>query len=141
MWDTAKNIVASYIIKKFTGIVFECGPKIQLRCDVILMAHFNCILMQIPFKESKHGNFCTSCFEKKVKWKIRRNDFLSIIFVPFYFQVFLRAGVLSHLDEEREDKLQDQVIRLQAVCRGYLARKQVQKLKVNIFQRERESSS
>merc|ERR1712203_27812 len=44
-------------------------------------------------------------------------------------QVFLRAGVLSHLDGEREDKLRDQVIRFQAVCRGYLARRQLQKLK------------
>ena len=50
----------------------------------------------------------------------------------FPFQVFLRAGVLSHLDEEREDKLRDQVVRLQAVCRGHLARRHVQKLKVTI---------
>ena len=52
---------------------------------------------------------------------------------PFHFQVFLRAGVLSHLDEEREDKLRDQVIRFQAVCRGYLARRQLQKLKVCMY--------
>ena len=54
------------------------------------------------------------------------------IYPPFPFQVFLRAGVLSHLDEEREDKLRDQVVRLQAVCRGHLARRHVQKLKVTI---------
>ena len=54
------------------------------------------------------------------------------IYPSFPFQVFLRAGVLSHLDEEREDKLRDQVVRLQAVCRGHLARRHVQKLKVTI---------
>ena len=56
------------------------------------------------------------------------------LFYPFHFQVFLRAGVLSHLDEEREDKLRDQVIRFQAVCRGYLARRQLQKLKVCLYE-------
>jgi myosin heavy chain 9/10/11/14 len=49
------------------------------------------------------------------------------------FQVFLRSGVLAHLDEEREDRLTDQVVQLQALCRGYLARKQAQKLKVRSF--------
>ncbi len=48
----------------------------------------------------------------------------------FNFQVFLRSGVLAHLDEEREERLTGQVVQLQALCRGYLARKQAQKLKV-----------
>merc|ERR1712037_588668 len=52
----------------------------------------------------------------------------AVNFLPSH-KVFLRAGVLSHLDEEREDKLRDQVIRLQAVCRGHLQRRHVQKLK------------
>ncbi|XP_040579720.1 unconventional myosin-XVIIIa isoform X2 [Lepeophtheirus salmonis] len=45
-------------------------------------------------------------------------------------QVFLRAGVYAHLEQERDDKLQDQITNLQALCRGYLARKKIQKLKV-----------
>ena len=48
--------------------------------------------------------------------------------------MFLRAGVLSHLDEEREEKLRDQVIRLQAICRGHLQRRHVQKLKVSAIE-------
>lgn len=46
------------------------------------------------------------------------------------FQVFLRSGVLSHLNEERDLKVTDQVIRFQAICRGHLARRKLQKLKV-----------
>ncbi len=56
----------------------------------------------------------------------------------FFLQIFLRSGVLSHLEEERDARLGDQVIRLQALCRGHLARRNYQKLKVgtlilNIF--------
>ena len=71
---------------------------------------------------------------KWTPWKIGslRKFFLLKSILRFPFQVFLRAGVLSHLDEEREDKLRDQVVRLQAVCRGHLARRHVQKLKVTI---------
>ncbi|XP_059090834.1 unconventional myosin-XVIIIa-like isoform X2 [Tigriopus californicus] len=44
-------------------------------------------------------------------------------------QVFLRAGVLAHLQEERDEKLTDQVVRFQALCRGHLARKRFQRRK------------
>lgn len=45
-------------------------------------------------------------------------------------QVFFRSGVLPQLEEHRDEKLHDSVIRFQAVCRGYLARKKAEKLKV-----------
>ncbi|XP_046385320.1 unconventional myosin-XVIIIa isoform X4 [Ischnura elegans] len=45
-------------------------------------------------------------------------------------QVFFRAGVLPHLEAQRDERLQDRVVRLQARCRGYLARKHLAKLKV-----------
>merc|ERR1719412_3382751 len=44
-------------------------------------------------------------------------------------QVFLRSGVLAHLNEERDEKVTDQVVRFQAICRGHLARRRIQKLK------------
>merc|ERR1712038_1527283 len=44
-------------------------------------------------------------------------------------QVFLRSGVLAHLNEERDLKLTDQVVRFQAILRGHLARRKLQKLK------------
>merc|ERR1712038_1875218 len=41
-------------------------------------------------------------------------------------QVFLRSGVLAHLNEERDLKLTDQVVRFQAILRGHLARRKLQ---------------
>lgn len=38
-------------------------------------------------------------------------------------KVFFRAGVLAHLEEERDMKITDVIISFQAWCRGYLARK------------------
>uniref|UniRef100_A0A8C2JFD8 Myosin, heavy chain 9a, non-muscle n=1 Tax=Cyprinus carpio TaxID=7962 RepID=A0A8C2JFD8_CYPCA len=38
-------------------------------------------------------------------------------------KVFFRAGVLAHLEEERDLKITDVIITFQAVCRGYVARR------------------
>ncbi|XP_034030544.1 myosin-10 isoform X2 [Thalassophryne amazonica] len=38
-------------------------------------------------------------------------------------KVFFRAGVLAHLEEERDLKITDNIIRFQSAARGYLARK------------------
>ncbi|XP_053310096.1 myosin-10 isoform X1 [Spea bombifrons] len=38
-------------------------------------------------------------------------------------KIFFRAGVLAHLEEERDLKITDVIIFFQAICRGYLARK------------------
>lgn len=38
-------------------------------------------------------------------------------------KVFFRAGVLAHLEEERDLKITDVIISFQAWCRGYVARK------------------
>ncbi|KAL0993002.1 hypothetical protein UPYG_G00102020 [Umbra pygmaea] len=38
-------------------------------------------------------------------------------------KIFFRAGVLAHLEEERDLKITDIIIFFQSVCRGYLARK------------------
>ncbi|XP_067353616.1 myosin-9-like [Channa argus] len=38
-------------------------------------------------------------------------------------KVFFRAGVLAHLEEERDLKITDVIINFQALCRGYVARK------------------
>ena len=43
--------------------------------------------------------------------------------------MFLRSGVLSHLVEERADRLVGEIVRLQALCRGHLARKKHQRIK------------
>jgi myosin heavy chain 9/10/11/14 len=41
--------------------------------------------------------------------------------------VFFRAGVLAHLEEERDLKLTDLIVSFQAQCRAYLARRLYQK--------------
>lgn len=38
-------------------------------------------------------------------------------------KVFFRAGVLAHLEEERDLKITDTIIRFQSAARGYLARR------------------
>ncbi|CAN2387925.1 Myosin N-terminal SH3-like domain [Pristimantis euphronides] len=38
-------------------------------------------------------------------------------------KIFFRAGVLAHLEEERDLKITDIIVLFQAACRGYLARK------------------
>lgn len=38
-------------------------------------------------------------------------------------KVFFRAGVLAHLEEERDMKITDVIINFQAWCRGYVARR------------------
>lgn len=48
-------------------------------------------------------------------------------------QIFFRAGVLEQLEAQRDERIAGHVIRLQARCRGYLARKQLAKRKVRTF--------
>ncbi|XP_049852980.1 myosin heavy chain, non-muscle isoform X1 [Schistocerca gregaria] len=42
-------------------------------------------------------------------------------------KIFFRAGVLAHLEEERDYKITDLIVNFQAFCRGYLARRNFQK--------------
>ena len=50
------------------------------------------------------------------------------------FQVFFRAGALNRLESSRDDRVTGRVTSFQAYCRGYLARKKLQKLKVRLWQ-------
>lgn len=42
-------------------------------------------------------------------------------------KIFFRAGVLAHLEEERDVKISDLIVNFQAYCRGLLARRNYQK--------------
>ena len=42
-------------------------------------------------------------------------------------KIFFRAGVLAHLEEERDFKITDLIVNFQAYCRGSLARRMFQK--------------
>ena len=50
--------------------------------------------------------------------------------IPLISQVFLRAGVLSYLLSERELFVEGTVGKIQSLCRGFLARKNLEKRKV-----------
>ncbi|NXA78600.1 MYH9 protein, partial [Thryothorus ludovicianus] len=54
---------------------------------------------------------------------IKALDFDSNLYRIGQSKVFFRAGVLAHLEEERDLKITDVIIGFQACCRGYLARK------------------
>ncbi|XP_049767594.1 unconventional myosin-XVIIIa isoform X3 [Schistocerca cancellata] len=45
-------------------------------------------------------------------------------------EIFFRSGVLAQLEAQRDERLTDHVVRLQAQCRGYLARRKLHKLKI-----------
>lgn len=48
-------------------------------------------------------------------------------------QIFFRAGVLKKLEAKLLESLTDRIIQLQAYCRGNLARKRVEKKKVQLL--------
>lgn len=52
------------------------------------------------------------------------------LFIYFY-QIFFRANVLQTLESQRDEKLSGIFTQLQSRCRGYLARKDYAKRKVN----------
>lgn len=45
-------------------------------------------------------------------------------------QIFFRSGTLERLEAQRDEKLTGHIILLQARCRGYLARRKLNTLKV-----------
>lgn len=57
--------------------------------------------------------------------KTRTSTWLCVV-----LQIFFRSGVLAQLEAQRDERLTDNVVRLQARCRGYLARRKLNKLKV-----------
>lgn len=49
-------------------------------------------------------------------------------------QVFLKAGVVSRLERQREKLVSRNIVLFQAACRGFLSRQEYKKLKVLILQ-------
>ncbi|KAK7864785.1 hypothetical protein R5R35_012278 [Gryllus longicercus] len=45
-------------------------------------------------------------------------------------EIFFRSGVLAQLEAQRDERLTDHVVQLQARCRGYLARRKLAKIKI-----------
>lgn len=49
---------------------------------------------------------------------------------PPHPQVFLKAGVVSRLERQREKLVSQNIVLFQAACRGFLSRQECKKLKV-----------
>uniref|UniRef100_T1J6E8 Myosin motor domain-containing protein n=1 Tax=Strigamia maritima TaxID=126957 RepID=T1J6E8_STRMM len=45
-------------------------------------------------------------------------------------KIFIRPGILAQLEEQRDEKIKETVVKLQAICKAYLGRRNLQKLKV-----------
>lgn len=50
-----------------------------------------------------------------------------------FLQVFFRCGVLNQLEAKRDELLSDRIIRMQACCRGYLARRKMARRRVQVI--------
>ena len=107
--------------KDFNSFFVEClkFKKVNFNLNGIF---WNCCVLSgcILF------TFCSS-------W-CRRFWFVLIGVLIFRFlQIFFRAGALERLESQRDEKLTGHIILLQARCRGYLARRKLNTLKVNII--------
>lgn len=93
----------------------------------LMVSHFS-VAVKIQrnisqFKRWKSGNLQLLLTRCRFFVQIRALELDHNLFRVGQSKVFFRAGVLAHLEEERDLKITDTIIRFQSASRGYLARK------------------
>ncbi|XP_050346494.1 myosin heavy chain, non-muscle isoform X1 [Nymphalis io] len=111
----------------------------QLRCNGVLEGIRICrqgFPNRIPFQEFRQRyelltpNIIPKGFmdgKKACEQMIEALDLDYNLYRVGQSKIFFRAGVLAHLEEERDYKITDLIVNFQAFCRGYLARRNYQK--------------
>ena len=83
-----------------------------------------------------HHLMCFFCSHKTIeKVIIQKEKVLHyLLTIPcLILQVLFRSGVLNQLEAKRDELLSDRIIQLQSYCRGYLARRRVGHLRVQVW--------
>ncbi|OWA52979.1 Myosin heavy chain, non-muscle [Hypsibius exemplaris] len=139
--NTTPNFVRCILpnLEKKPGKIDSLLVLDQLRCNGVLEGIRICrqgFPNRVPFQEfrQRYELLTPSVIEKgfmdgkeAVRRMIEALELNENLFRLGQSKIFFRAGVLAHLEEERDTKLSDLITHIQAYCRGYLSRKNYQR--------------
>merc|ERR1719410_898960 len=139
--NTNPNFVRCIIpnYNKRPGVIAPHLVLEQLRCNGVLEGIRICrqgFPNRIPFQEfrQRYEILTPSVFshqimdaKKACKLMVEDMDLENGLYRIGQSKIFFRAGVLAHLEEERDLRITDLVVKFQAYCRGQLARRNYQK--------------
>ncbi|XP_053562144.1 unconventional myosin-XVIIIa isoform X3 [Bombina bombina] len=85
----------------------------------------------VPHLTKKHGrNYIVTDERRAVEELLEALDLEKSSYHMGLSRVFFRAGTFSKLEEQRDEQTRSNLTLFQAVCRGYLARQQIKKRKI-----------